>query len=104
MEAEGPSVENFPRARKVEIKQKITKRNTMNKKIILLNQLVTDVMELDDNGIEREIEAILNKLKKLIDMEEGELEQAEKEDALESERPEEPEEEVTEEEFMDALS
>ena len=73
----------------------------LSKKIILLNKIVTDVMELDDNGIEREIGIILNKLKKLQDIEEGEMEQAEKEDALESE---EPEKEVTEEEFMDALS
>ena len=101
MEAEGSSGENSPGARKVEIKQKITKRNTMNKKIILLNQLVTDVMDLNDSGQEKEIGIILNKIQKLQDMENEEMEQAEKEEALESE---EPEKEVTEEEFMDALS
>ena len=73
----------------------------MNKKIILLNQLATDVMDLDDSGIEREIGIILNKIQKLQDMENEEMEQAEKEEALESE---EPEKEITEEEFMDALS
>ena len=76
----------------------------MNKKIILLNQLVADVMDLNDSGQEKEIGIILNKLKKLQDIEEEEMEQAEKEDALESERPEEPEREITEGEFMDALS
>ena len=73
----------------------------MNIKQILINKIITDVMELDDTGQEKEIGIILNKLKKLQDIEKGEMEQAEKEDALESE---EPEKEVTEEEFMDALS
>jgi len=73
----------------------------MNKKQVILNQIITDVMELDDHGQEREVEIILNKLKKLQDMEEGEMREAEKEEAMESERPE---KEVTEEEFMEALS
>ena len=73
----------------------------MNKKQIILNQLVNDILELNDDGQEREIEIILNKLQKLQDMENEEIEQAEKEEALESE---EPEKEITEEEFMDALS
>ena len=73
----------------------------MNKKQILINKIIVDVMELDDTGQEKESGIILNKLKKLQDIEEGEMEQAEKEDALESE---EPEKEITEEEFMDALS
>ena len=73
----------------------------MNKKIILLNQLVADVMDLNDSGQEKEIGIILNKIQKLQDMENEEMEQAEKEEALESE---EPEKEITEEEFMDALS
>ena len=73
----------------------------MNIKQILINKIITDVMELDDTGQEKEIGIILNKLKELQDIEEEEMEQAEKEDALESE---EPEKEVTEEEFMDALS
>ena len=73
----------------------------MNTKQILINKIITDVMGLDDTGQEKEIGIILNKLEKLQNIEEGEMEQAEKEEALESE---EPEKEVTEEEFMDALS
>jgi len=76
----------------------------MNTKQILINKIIVDVMGLDDTGQEKEIGIILNKLKELQDIEEGEMEQAEKEDALESEKPEEPEKEVTEEEFMEALS
>ena len=76
----------------------------MNTKQILINKIITDVMELDDTGQEKEIGIILNKLKELQDIEEEEMEQAEKEDALESEKPEEPEREITEGEFMDALS
>jgi len=73
----------------------------MNTKQILINKIITDVMGLDDTGQEKEIGIILNKLEKLQNIEEGEMEQAEKEDALESEKPE---KEITEEEFMDALS
>ena len=61
------------------------------KQIILINQLITDIMNLDDSGQEKEIGMILNKIKKLKDLEERDIEEAEKDDIAE-ELKDEPEE------------
>ena len=55
----------------------------MTQKQIIMNQLITDVDNLDDTGQIMEIKMILNKLKKLQEIEEDEEKEAEKDENLE---------------------
>jgi len=59
----------------------------MTQKQILINQIITDVMGLDDSGQEKEIGLILNKLQNLSELEKIETEKAEKDDAMEGNIP-----------------
>ncbi len=50
----------------------------MNEKIIIINQLLTDLIMLDKEGQEKEITLIINKVAKLKKIEEEEMAKAEK--------------------------
>ncbi len=50
----------------------------MNEKIIIINQLLTDIIMLDKEGQEKEITLIINKVAKLKKIEEEEMAKAEK--------------------------